>query len=208
MTARARTGPRPGLDRLLPPAAVELFAECGYEAATLRDLAARLDVTVAAIWHHYRTKDALLAAAIEPLLAAQEAEAVRAERWALRRQPDGQAPEADLPAARALLGGLLDVWLDQRSAFAFVSRDLSVLHHAEHRGRIDALHDRLRALLAELAAVPDSDLGHILAAAALGALARPVTNVDLDLDPHRHQLVELALTILVTGNGQPILHED
>jgi AcrR family transcriptional regulator len=199
--ATRRSRPRPGLDRLLAPAAVGLFAEHGYEATTLRQLAARLDVTVAAVWHHYRTKDALLAAAIEPLLAAQEAEALRAERWA-PTGPDGGELQPDLPAARALLGGLLDVWLSQRRAYAFVTRDLSVLHHRDHRERIAALHQRLRTLLARLAGIDDTDLGHVTAAAALGVLSRPVTNLDLDLEPHRHVLVNTAYSVL-TAKGMP-----
>jgi AcrR family transcriptional regulator len=46
------------------PAALESFAEHGYERASLRDIARRAGLTHAGLLHHFRDKDELLAAAL------------------------------------------------------------------------------------------------------------------------------------------------
>lgn len=184
---------KPGLDRSLLPAATTLFARDGYSASTMRALAAELDVTVAAVWHHYKTKDALLLAVVKPVLDAMEAELERISRWST-------GVERDAAAARHILRGLLDVWLHHREAFAFVSRDLGVLHHPDHRIRFDRINSMLREQLAATAGLDaPNPRSQVLAAATLGALARPVINLDLDLTEHRHELVEAALRILFGG---------
>ena len=76
----ANDGRRPHLDRTLREVALSAFAERGYHGTSLRHVAARADVTVAAVWHHYRTKDALLAVVLDPVVTACAVEAARAER--------------------------------------------------------------------------------------------------------------------------------
>ncbi|MGP4110018.1 TetR/AcrR family transcriptional regulator [Streptomyces sp. 4N509B] len=45
--------------------ALELFAEQGYEKTSLREIAERLDVTKAALYYHFRTKEDILASVFE-----------------------------------------------------------------------------------------------------------------------------------------------
>lgn len=68
-------------------AALELFLEHGYEKASLREIAERLEVTKAALYYHFRTKEdivhALLAefeAAIDELIEWGRSQPVGAER--------------------------------------------------------------------------------------------------------------------------------
>ena len=56
------------LDEGILSAAREEFLEKGYEAASLRHIAAQADVTVGAIYTRYPTKDALFCALVEPLI--------------------------------------------------------------------------------------------------------------------------------------------
>ena len=49
--------------------ATELFIEQGYEATSLREIAERLDITKAALYYHFRSKDDILGALIEPMFA-------------------------------------------------------------------------------------------------------------------------------------------
>jgi AcrR family transcriptional regulator len=42
--------------------ALELFVEQGYEGTSLREIAARLEVTKAALYYHFRTKEDIVAA--------------------------------------------------------------------------------------------------------------------------------------------------
>jgi AcrR family transcriptional regulator len=52
--------------------AIELFAEQGYEKTSLREIAERLDVTKAALYYHFKTKEEILvsifAALTQPIL--------------------------------------------------------------------------------------------------------------------------------------------
>ncbi|OIJ65866.1 TetR/AcrR family transcriptional regulator [Streptomyces mangrovisoli] len=47
--------------------ALELFAEQGYEKTSLREIAERLDVTKAALYYHFKTKEEILASVFDDL---------------------------------------------------------------------------------------------------------------------------------------------
>ncbi|MEU0229067.1 helix-turn-helix domain-containing protein [Streptomyces sp. NPDC006284] len=47
--------------------ALELFAEHGYEKTSLREIAERLDVTKAALYYHFKTKEEILVSIFEDL---------------------------------------------------------------------------------------------------------------------------------------------
>jgi AcrR family transcriptional regulator len=47
--------------------AVELFAEQGYEKTSLREIAERLDVTKAALYYHFKTKEDIVVSLFEDL---------------------------------------------------------------------------------------------------------------------------------------------
>ena len=47
--------------------ATQLFAEKGYDATSLREIAERLGITKAALYYHFRSKDDILRALLEPM---------------------------------------------------------------------------------------------------------------------------------------------
>ncbi|MBO2445885.1 TetR/AcrR family transcriptional regulator [Actinomadura barringtoniae] len=49
--------------------ALELFAEQGYEKTSLREIAERLDVTKAALYYHFKSKEAIVTSLFEELEA-------------------------------------------------------------------------------------------------------------------------------------------
>jgi AcrR family transcriptional regulator len=49
--------------------ALELFSQHGYDKTSLREIADRLGMTKAALYYHYPSKQALLLAMIEPMIA-------------------------------------------------------------------------------------------------------------------------------------------
>ena len=68
----ARRG-RPGYDRdQVLTVAVTLFNEQGYDATSVADLASRLGLTKSALYHHFDSKEQLLAEALDHALSALE----------------------------------------------------------------------------------------------------------------------------------------
>jgi len=71
-TTSARRG-RPGYDRAqVLEIAVGLFNEQGYDATSVSDLAARLGLTKSALYHHFDSKEQLLALALDEALNGLE----------------------------------------------------------------------------------------------------------------------------------------
>jgi AcrR family transcriptional regulator len=69
---RARRG-RPGYDRAqVLDIAVQLFIEKGYDATSVADLTERLGLTKSALYHHFESKDQLLALALDDALTGLE----------------------------------------------------------------------------------------------------------------------------------------
>ncbi|MCR6487280.1 TetR/AcrR family transcriptional regulator [Amycolatopsis sp. OK19-0408] len=64
--AGRRTDTRERIQRV----ALELFAEQGYEASSLREIAERLNVTKAALYYHFRTKEDIVTSLLEDWGAA------------------------------------------------------------------------------------------------------------------------------------------
>src|SRR5438445_5955799 len=65
-TARIRPPSRDTRAEILAVAS-ELFIEQGYEATSLREIAARLGITKAALYYHFPSKDDILRALMEPV---------------------------------------------------------------------------------------------------------------------------------------------
>ncbi|MCK2036086.1 TetR/AcrR family transcriptional regulator [Microbacterium sp. SSW1-49] len=77
--APARRG-RPGYDReQVLRVAVTVFNEQGYDATSISDLAAKLGLTKSALYHHFESKSAILALALDDALDALEAVVDEAE---------------------------------------------------------------------------------------------------------------------------------
>ena len=56
--------------RRIIEAAIEVFLEKGYDAATIRDICAKAEANVAAVNYHFGSKDALHAAVLEHIMLA------------------------------------------------------------------------------------------------------------------------------------------
>jgi len=64
---------RTGTREQIRAAALDLFAERGYDATSLREIADRLGVTKAAVYYHFRTKEEILASLFDDMLAGLDA---------------------------------------------------------------------------------------------------------------------------------------
>ncbi|WP_067827228.1 TetR family transcriptional regulator [Nocardia inohanensis] len=141
--------------------ALDLFAERGFHAVSVREIAADVGLTKTAVLYHFPSKTDIVAALAEPLLADSEALL---------------ASVRELPSAEArrwgLVSGLLDVW--------FTHSQLLRMHMQDEALSSDnTTYLRLRdfALAAQdLIAGPGADFtDRVRAAQVYAALSDPVT---------------------------------
>ncbi|MDR7167167.1 AcrR family transcriptional regulator [Nocardia kruczakiae] len=140
--------------------ALEMFAERGFHAVSVREISEQVGLTKTAVLYHFSSKIDIVVALVEPLLADTEAmlESVRsipnvdARRWAVAEE-------------------LLDTWLRHRSVLRIHMQDQALSADT-------ATYRRLRdiALTAQgLLAGPDADFtARVRAAQIYAALSDPV----------------------------------
>ena len=178
------------MDRRIARLALARFRVSGYVGTSIADLAGALGVSKAAIYYHYRSKDALLHHLIDPLLDAIDA---------CIHDHTTTPP----PTPRQLLGAYLTVLLDHREVVPLVATDVAVLNHPSIGPRLRAQNQQLQSLLT----APDtSALARLRAEAALGAIWRPlIAEPPLDLsDPAYQQiLIDVAVATLQPSRSSP-----
>ncbi|MFF0229431.1 TetR/AcrR family transcriptional regulator [Micromonospora sp. NPDC005254] len=98
--------------------ALELFTEQGYEKTSLREIAERLNVTKAALYYHFKSKDDIVASFVEDRLDQMDA----LTAWA-----DSQP--ATLATRRALISRYADTMFggDMPSVMRFFEQNQTVL---------------------------------------------------------------------------------
>jgi AcrR family transcriptional regulator len=121
--------------------ALELFTEKGYDGTSLREVAAKLGVTKAAIYYHFASKDDILMA-------------LHMRLHEFGKEAIGRMAEETVTLA--LWGELIDQivgqMLSQRKLFLFHERNqaaLEKLHREEHDAEHDDIQDKFRRVLAD-----------------------------------------------------------
>jgi AcrR family transcriptional regulator len=177
------------MDRRIAQLALARFCVGGFVGTSIADLAGALGVSKAAIYYHYRSKDALLHHLIDPFLDAIDA-----------CIQDHNQPTR---TARQLLDAYLTVLLDHREAIPLIATDVAVLNHPRIGPHLRAQNQQLQSLLT----APDtSPAARLRAEAALGAIWRPlIAEPPLDLaDPaHQRILVNAAVATLQPSRPSP-----
>ena len=177
------------MDRRIARLALARFRVSGFVGTSIADLAGALGVSKAAIYYHYRSKDALLHHLVDPLLDAIDA--CIQDHTTPARTP------------RQLLGAYLAVLLAHREVVPLVATDVAVLNHPRIGPRLRAQNQQLQSLLA----APDTSASaRLRAEAALGAIWRPlIAEPPLDLtDPaHQHILIDAAVATLQPSRPSP-----
>ena len=141
--------------------ASELFGRHGYQRTSLREIAARLGVSKAAVLYHFPTKAEILAALAQPLL--DDLDAALADARSSGTQP--------VTVRWAALEGVLDALLRHRGSLRMSVHDLALLSQ-------DTVFPRFAAALElanELVAGPNPDVAaRVRAAQAIAMLSDPV----------------------------------
>ncbi|MEU8217043.1 TetR family transcriptional regulator [Micromonospora taraxaci] len=140
-------------------AALDLFAEHGYQRTSLRQIGERLRLTKAAILYHFPAKEHLLSALVEPLLVDLEALLDTAQT-----QPVEQA-------RWTVLEGWVNVMLAHRRPLGMLFHDIALV------GRGDTYHRLMEVAMRanDLIAGPDAGRRErVLATQAVAACSDPI----------------------------------
>ncbi|WP_040701799.1 TetR/AcrR family transcriptional regulator [Nocardia vinacea] len=164
--------------------AVALFIRHSFAGTSLQMIADELGFTKAAIYYHFRTREQLLLAVLQPLLQQLRSVIETAEQQRTART-----------RAESMLNGYAELAAASRSIAAVVTTDPSVIRVVRQQPDWREVIDRPVALLAEPNPGPD---GVIAATAVLTGLAGAASGAPSDVDQetlHR-QLLDIGRRIL------------
>lgn len=158
-------------------AALGLFAEHGISGTSLQMIAAALGVTKAAVYHQYNTKDEIVLAVAQVVLARLEAAVTAAEAERSRSR-----------ARELLIAEMVDLAVERRGMASVLQRDPVMLRFLEN-------HEPFRRVMARVNRLLMGDASHsrarvqaaTLAAAIAGAVIHPLV-LDLDDESLRSEL--------------------
>jgi AcrR family transcriptional regulator len=169
-------------------AALALFAEHGIAGTSLQRIADAIGVTKAAVYHQYPTKDEIVLAVAEVVLAGLEAAVAAAEAEGSRRR-----------AREVLVTGMIDLAVEQRRIVGILQRDPVMLRFLQEHAPFRKVMQRANRVLMGGASDPRARVRAAwLAAAIAGAVVHPLVE-GLDDDTLRAQLRRQARTLLRTG---------
>lgn len=170
--------------------ALELFAEQGYEKTSLREIAEHLDVTKAALYYHFKTKEDIVVGLFQDLARPMD----ELIDW-------GETQPSTLEVKKEILHRYNDALAKAAPLFRFIQenqatmRDLSVG---------DSFKDRTLRLT-ELLQQPDSTMVDRVrcfsAIFTMHAGMRALRDVEGDPEEKREAILEVATELLVQAQG-------
>jgi AcrR family transcriptional regulator len=186
--ARGRAEPgEPGTRARLQQVALELFAEHGYEATSLREIAERLGVTKAALYYHFKSKDEIIAS----LMADQLAMVEQLIEWT-RTQP--RTVETRREFVRRYSAALHE--RDHQMLMRFMERNQSSMQQLKAGSTMrERMVELLDALSPPDASLPDQ-IRYSLAIFALHSTWFTVRDPDISDDQRREAALEVAMELV------------
>jgi AcrR family transcriptional regulator len=174
MVSRSRT--TPAQTRVIE-AALALFAEHGIGGTSLQMIADAIGVTKAAVYHQYKTKDEIVLAVAEVVLAGLEAALADAESERSRSR-----------AREVLIDGMVDLAVERREMAGILQRDPVMLRFLEEHEPFRKVMERVNRVLMGGASTPRARIqAAIVASAIAGAVIHPLSR-DLDDQSLRSEL--------------------
>jgi len=165
--------------------ALELFAEQGYEQTSLREIAERLDVTKAALYYHFKTKEDILISIFEDLTRPMD----ELIEWA-REQP------RTLETKREVLRRYHTALLAAAPLFRFMQENQAAVSKLSvgltFKERMLALND----LLQEPGSSMTDKVRSVSAIFTLHAGTFFMQNVEGDPEEKRNAVLEVALELI------------
>jgi AcrR family transcriptional regulator len=159
-------------------AALALFAEHGISGTSLQMIADAIGVTKAAVYHQYNTKEEIILAVAEVVLAGLEAAVTAAEAERSRSR-----------AREVLIARMIDLAVERRRMASILQRDPVMLRFLEEHEPFRRVMERVNRLLMGRASDARARVqAAVLAAAIAGSVIHPLV-LDLDDESLRSQLL-------------------
>ena len=177
--SRARSDTRARIQQV----AVELFTEHGYEGTSLREIAERLDVTKAALYYHFKSKEDIVTSLVEDYSKQMDA----LIEW-------GRAQPRTAETRRELLSRYVDIVAEGDQVFRMLHQNqaaVSMLSSAKSRGQL--FKERIEFLI-DLLTEPDAGLAErVRAAMAIGGIS--VGWMFFSGQSDKHELIDVLASI-------------
>ncbi|HEY7143478.1 MAG TPA: TetR/AcrR family transcriptional regulator [Streptosporangiaceae bacterium] len=141
--------------------AVELFTEHGYDKTSLREIAERLDVTKAALYYHFKSKEDIVRSLVEDYYGQLD----ELIGWA-RSQPPGPRTRGEI------LRRYVGIVADGNEVFRMLHQNQAAVNSlASTKGRGELFRERLTALIGLLTGPGATAGDQVRAAMALGGVS-------------------------------------
>jgi AcrR family transcriptional regulator len=173
--------------------ALELVAAKGFAATSTRELSERLGFTKAALYYHFRTKDDLLFALVEPVVES------------LRRLTRDHAGRTGTAARRELLASYAGLVVTHSRLIRLLSQDAAARYSVRVRDAWIQLYDQLVRQLTGRAEPSQAELTR--ARAALGAIHAALQSSRVDEKDPEIQAAALAAACGALGIPAPRPHQ-
>jgi AcrR family transcriptional regulator len=189
-TLREATQQYSAAQRRVIASALDLFADHGVGGTSLQMIADHLGVTKAAVYHQFRTKEAIVVAVATTELVGLEAALETAE-----------AADSDQAAREALLHKLIGLAVEQRRAVATLQNDPVIVRFLTENEPFQSMWARLYAVLLGDAVIDASTLVQValLSAAIAGAVGHPFVR-HLDDATLEAELLAIARKLVFTDD--------
>jgi AcrR family transcriptional regulator len=176
--------------RRIKAVALELFAEQGYEKTSLREIAERLDVTKAALYYHFKTKEDILISVSDDLITPID----ELIAWA-EAQPRTLATKQEVVRRYSdALRGATELFRFFQENQATV-RDLAI--GESFKSRLTAVN----ALLREPDSTMSAQVRSLTSLFALHAGMFAMQNIEGDPEEKRAAILEVALDLVTQAQA-------
>jgi AcrR family transcriptional regulator len=175
--------------------AIELFTEQGYDKTSLREIAERLDVTKAALYYHFRSKEDIIRSLIDDYFG--QVDDLVAWAKAERRTPARQAE---------ILSRYLDMVIDSQQVFQMMHQNQAALASLTSGKQHGELFKKRTNAIVELLAEPGASLPERVRAAVAATSVSVGWMLLRDQVDDPEELREAVLSVAreMTGCGGPV----
>lgn len=166
-------------------AALSLFTVHSFAGTSLQMIADSVGVTKAAVYHHFKTREEILAAVIEPAVGEMRSAVAAAED---ERRPTAQA--------KSMLVRFVDVTIRHRALITLICTDAGVVDTAGASEDVVQLANRVRALLTAHQSPPQDAVNASIAVVGIASAAASPLLLDLPDEVLREYLLDAGRRVL------------